>query len=75
MPQLVPAETYGWEIADPQAYPLPLVYLPDQTTLRPTAEQLQWFESVAPCGSPSVLVCPADFQDMARSAAGNGNLG
>eukprot|EP00667_Euglena_gracilis_P001817 EG_transcript_1817 len=37
-------ETYGWEIADPQAYPLPLVYLPDQTTLRPTAEQLQWFE-------------------------------
>eukprot|EP00668_Euglena_longa_P015208 GGOE01019263.1.p1 GENE.GGOE01019263.1~~GGOE01019263.1.p1 ORF type:complete len:881 (-),score=184.78 GGOE01019263.1:519-3086(-) len=37
-------ETYGWEIADPQAYPLPLVYLPDQTTLRPTAEQLRWFE-------------------------------
>jgi len=36
--------THGWEVADADAYPLPLAYLPNKTTLRPTAEQLRWFE-------------------------------
>eukprot|EP01006_Ploeotia_vitrea_P012540 TRINITY_DN33176_c0_g1_i1.p1 TRINITY_DN33176_c0_g1~~TRINITY_DN33176_c0_g1_i1.p1 ORF type:complete len:1106 (+),score=144.55 TRINITY_DN33176_c0_g1_i1:99-3416(+) len=35
---------FEWEIPADNAYPLPLVYNPDHTTIRPGAEDLKWFE-------------------------------
>lgn len=38
-------EQYGWEIADNQAYPIPIIYTPNDKARRPTKADLQWYEA------------------------------
>jgi tetratricopeptide (TPR) repeat protein len=36
-------ERYGWEIAGPQAYPVPLVFVPSDAVKRPDAGEILWY--------------------------------
>jgi tetratricopeptide (TPR) repeat protein len=36
-------ERYGWEIAGPQAYPLPLVFVPPDAVKRPDRDKILWY--------------------------------
>ncbi len=38
-------EKYGWEIAGEQAYPVPMVYLPEGDAKRPSRVDLAWYEA------------------------------
>jgi tetratricopeptide (TPR) repeat protein len=38
-------ETYGWEAAGPQAYPVPFIFTPEQEVLRPGCDELLWYEA------------------------------
>ena len=38
-------ELYGWEVADPQAYPVPMIFTTDGEALRPDRELLIWYEA------------------------------
>jgi tetratricopeptide (TPR) repeat protein len=38
-------ETYGWEVAGPQAYPVPFIFTPKQQVLRPGRDELLWYEA------------------------------
>jgi tetratricopeptide (TPR) repeat protein len=38
-------ETYGWEIAGPQAYPVPFIFTPGEEVLRPGRDELLWYEA------------------------------
>jgi tetratricopeptide (TPR) repeat protein len=36
-------ERYGWEIADPQAYPMPIIFVPPETVKRPELDEILWY--------------------------------
>lgn len=36
-------EQYGWEIADPEAYPMPLIFTRQKEVRRPNLADLQWY--------------------------------
>ena len=38
-------ELYNWEIANPEAYPVPMIYTLDEGVFRPDREQLIWYEA------------------------------
>ncbi|MFN8489756.1 MAG: hypothetical protein U0350_19380 [Caldilineaceae bacterium] len=38
-------EQYGWEIANKEAYPMPLIFTRQQEVRRPSAKDLQWYEA------------------------------
>ena len=38
-------EQNNWDVADPAAYPLPLVYAPNRKVKRPGLKDLQWYEA------------------------------
>ena len=39
-------ERYGWDVADEQAYPFPMIFYRDRKPQRPTLEDLRWYEGV-----------------------------
>jgi tetratricopeptide (TPR) repeat protein len=38
-------ETYGWEVAGPQAYPVPFIFTFQEDVLRPGRDELLWYEA------------------------------
>jgi tetratricopeptide (TPR) repeat protein len=38
-------ERFGWEIADPQAYPCPIIFVPPDEVRRPDRQELLWYEA------------------------------
>ncbi|MGD9093825.1 MAG: hypothetical protein PVF74_13335, partial [Anaerolineales bacterium] len=38
-------ERYGWEIANPQAYPFPVIFLPPDEVRRPGRVEILWYEA------------------------------
>jgi tetratricopeptide (TPR) repeat protein len=38
-------ETYGWELAGPQAYPVPYIFTAEEEVQRPGREELLWYEA------------------------------
>jgi hypothetical protein len=38
-------EAYGWEVAGPQAYPVPFIFTPQEEVQRPGRDELLWYEA------------------------------
>jgi hypothetical protein len=38
-------EQYGWEVVNPQAYPIPVIYTPEGEAKRPSRADLLWYEA------------------------------
>lgn len=36
-------ERYGWEVAGPQAYPMPVIFVPPDTAGRPDGDEIGWY--------------------------------
>lgn len=39
-------EKYGWNFVGPDAYPVPMIYMPSGEVRRPDAEEILWYEAV-----------------------------
>jgi len=38
-------EKYGWVVAGPQAYPVPIIFVPPDQVRRPEGEEISWYEA------------------------------